>query len=186
MLPDNQMLMNALAAVRQGGIIAYPTEAVYGLGCDPFNEQAVTKLLQIKQRPVEKGLILIASDWSQFRNLIHVPDQKLLQKVDATWPGPVTWCFPATDAVPYWIRGNYSTVAIRMTNHPIAKALCNALNSVLVSTSANIATEEPSCTAQEVAKVFGNKIDYIVPGEVGSLERPTAILDVITSEIIRS
>lgn len=182
---NHKILNAATTIISQGGVIAYPTEAVFGLGCDPFNERAVNRLLQIKQRQVDKGLILLAADWAQFENLIHLPNKKILEKVYATWPGPVTWCFPATSAVPPWICGNHSTVAIRLTAHPLAHELCRLLNHVLVSTSANIANQPACCTATEVEKTFGALIDFVIPGEVGELVRPTPILDVMTGEVVR-
>src|SRR3990167_4516311 len=131
------MVEKVTKVLQQQGVIAYPTEAVYGLGCDPFSELAVKKILKLKKRDINKGLILIASNWKQIENLIQpIPDEKLSQ-VMQTWPGPVTWLFPASDEVPRWISGAHSTIALRITAHPIAKALCEKWNGPIVSTSAN-------------------------------------------------
>ncbi len=168
------------------GIIAYPTESVFGLGCDPFNEKAVRRILAIKQRSEDQGLILIASAWHQFNDLIETPTADQLEKVNATWPGPVTWLFPAKSTAPRWIVGNHKSIAIRMTAHPVARAICQTVDQVIVSTSANISGQAPCKTAQAVQAIFGDKIDLIIPGLVGDLANPTEIRDLLTGKVIRS
>ncbi|MBS0357783.1 MAG: threonylcarbamoyl-AMP synthase [Proteobacteria bacterium] len=170
---------------QQGGLIAYPTEAVYGLGCDPFNEAAVNKLLACKKRSRDKGLILIASSWDQIKSLIAPIDESLLKKAKASWPGPFTWIFPASTEVPKWITGKFDSVALRITAHPIAHALCELLEQPIVSTSANIEGQIPARTDAEVRKLFGDQIDYLIEGPVGSLKKPTEIRDILTDKIIR-
>ena len=110
--------------LNRGKIIAYPTEAVYGLGCDPFNQQAVEKILVLKQREASKGFILLIANWAQLTPLIKVIPERLLDAVRATWPGPVTWVFPKANIIPDWLSGNHSSIAIRMTAHPVASQLC--------------------------------------------------------------
>lgn len=172
--------------LRAGGIIAYPTEAVYGLGCDFTNERAVMRLLQLKKRSVNKGLILIAASWQQVEPLVkHVADE-LLKKVLVTWPGPATWIFPATEKVPNWITGESESVAVRVTAHPIARAICEEYGQPIVSTSANITGFLPARSYQEVVQQFGDEINFIVEGEVGDLQNPTVIRDVITGELVRA
>jgi len=171
--------------IAHGGIIAYPTEAVYGLGCDPFNEKAVTQLLKLKQRPITKGFILIVSSWEQMRPLIQPLDQILLKKVRSTWPGPVTWLFPPQPTVPKWLSGEHDRIAIRMTDHPIAKEICHFLDMPIVSTSANRWQQSAMTTAKQINQCFGQQIDHIVVGEVGHLTKPTVIRDVISGETIR-
>lgn len=174
---------NLKKILADGGIIAYPTEAVYGLGCDPFNETAVNKLLAIKQRSVTKGLILIAADFSQIENLIMpVPN---LDEIKKTWPGPNTWVFPATKLVPKWITGDFDTVAVRITSHPIAKKLCLEFEKPLVSTSANLAGEEPVKHWQDLNPLLLEKIDYLLKGEVGGAAKPSTIRDAISGKILR-
>nr|MDQ2696242.1 Sua5/YciO/YrdC/YwlC family protein [Pseudomonadota bacterium] len=126
-----QRLRQAARILRQGGVIAYPTEAVYGLGCDPRNRRAVQRLLEIKRRPPAKGLILIAADLAQLEPFIDPlpPDRRRL--LDAAWPGPVTWLVPARRA-PVWLRGNHPTLAVRVTAHPLAAALCRAFGGAVV------------------------------------------------------
>lgn len=176
----------AINCLNQGGIIAYPTEAVYGLGCDPFNANAVAHLLSLKHRALKKGFILIASDWQQIKYLVTPIEPRALAQVFATWPGPVTWLFPATHEVPKWIRGEHTTVAVRITAHPVAKQLCEKFGNPIVSTSANIEGYPPARDARTLQLTFGKKIDLIVAGKLGSSPTPTQIRDAITGEIIRS
>ena len=137
-LKENQIDF-AVKCLKQGKVIAYPTEAVYGLGCDPDNVDAVSRILQIKHRALDKGFILIASSWEQIQPLVMYLTPDLLTRVFATWPGPITWLFPASKQVPAWIRGNHDSVAVRVTAHPIARALCEQFGGPLISTSCNIA-----------------------------------------------
>lgn len=178
-------IAKAVQVIRQGGIIAYPTESVYGLGCDPFNQTAVNRLLQIKQRSVAQGLILIAHDWACIEDLIKPLPPEVLQRIRATWPGPVTWLLPASEKVPAWIRGEHASVAIRLTDHPLAARLCKAWGKALVSTSANQNKQPPLHDALPIKREFDGEIDYILKGKVGDLANPTPIIDALSNTIIR-
>lgn len=182
------MLVNferVIACLNRGGIIAYPTEAVYGLGCNPFNETAVHKIVQLKKRSLAKGLILITHDWQCVADLIMpIPEERMVE-IQKTWPGPYTWIFPASKKVPLWIKGQHNSIALRVTAHPIAREICSSYGLPIVSTSANTAFESPFKTAQEVSQHFGEQIDMIVPGEVGNLLQPTTIRDAVSGQIIR-
>jgi L-threonylcarbamoyladenylate synthase len=173
--------------LHQGSIIAYPTEAVYGLGCDPLNESAVLRLLNLKKRNVNKGLILIAANVEQimpYINTTHIPPDRM-QQILASWPGPFTWVFPATEKVPRWICGEHATVAVRVTAHPVANALCVEFGRPLVSTSANVSDQLPAKTKHEVQKIFPEGIAFIVEGGVGNSEKPTEIRDARDGALIR-
>lgn len=184
---STQFILRAAWVLKQGGVIAYPTEAVFGLGCDPLNHEAVTHLLRLKRRSAQKGLILIADCFEKFRPLVaSIPDERR-EAVLATWPGPYTWVFPANlSVVPEEIRGENKTIAIRVTAHPVAKQLCQAFGSPIVSTSANFSFDEPLCTAESVKTYFGSDLDYILEGETGGLLKPTEIRDALTGEVLRS
>ncbi|MEB8432569.1 Sua5/YciO/YrdC/YwlC family protein [Cocleimonas sp. KMM 6892] len=175
-----QELINIL---RNGGVFAYPTEAVYGLGCNPDNEQAVNKILELKQRSVDKGLILIASDFSQVEKYLKPlnPDQLAFIR-----PSQTTYIYPASDTAPKWLTGNFNSLAVRISKLAIIQELCSTLDSALVSTSANLSGQEPARSCAEVDSVFHNKIDAILDGETGDLLTPTEIRDSITGEIIRA
>ncbi len=169
--------------VWDGAVIAYPTEAVYGLGCDPLNEDAVLRLLALKQRPVEKGLILIAADFSQLAPFLDY-DEKILDRVLPTWPGAVTWIIPAQSWVPRWLTGDHQSLAVRVTAHPIAKALCQYSDTALVSTSANPNTQKPARNARQVQKYFAREVN-IIHGATGGNKNTTAIYDVRTGACLR-
>lgn len=178
-------ISQAVKTLQSGGIIAYPTEGVFGLGCDPFNEAAVSKLLTIKQRPIEKGLILIAANWSQMEALIEPIPDAARTRVETSWPGPVTWVFPASQLVPTWIRGSHPSIALRITNHHIAHNLCQAFGKPIVSTSANLSGQSPTRDTKTTEQRFSTLIDYTLPGNIGALSGPTPILDALTGQCIR-
>jgi len=178
-------LDGAVRCLKRGGIIAYPTEAIYGLGCDPFNQAAVTRLRSIKNRSEEKGFILIASDWVQVCALVQPIDTDVLSRVLATWPGPITWIFPTAKTVPTWIRGAHDSIAIRVTAHPIAKALCAQYGGPIISTSANRENQEPIRDFEQLHKEFKKDIDLFVPGALGDAYRPSEMRNALTGEILR-
>lgn len=179
-------LADALRCLREGGVIAYPTEAVWGLGCDPMNAGAVQRLLTLKQRPVEKGLILVAADLAQVQPWLDALPPVRCEAVLATWPGPVTWLLPDPDQrIPAWVRGHHHSVALRVSAHPVVQALGLAFGGLLVSTSANPAGLPPARTALDVHRYFGESVDAMVLGETGGLDKPTAIRDALTGETLR-
>lgn len=181
----NQHLKQAINTLRSGGVIAYPTESVFGLGCDPFNLAAVERILNLKQRAIDKGLIVIGSDWMQLAPLTNkIPDERM-QAVQQTWPGPVTWIFPKSHLTPHWLSGKFDSIALRVTAHPIAKSICEAFPGGIVSTSANIATEAPARSAKEVAAIFGDEIDFIFDADVGLNPKPTDIFDALSGKQLR-
>ena len=178
-------LAESVRVICSGGVLAYPTEGVYGLGCDPSNQSAVLRILQIKERPIEKGLILIAADLVQLKPWVGPLEQNLMARVLNTWPGPVTWLVPARPEVPLWLRGTHQSLAVRVTAHPLAASLCREVGYPLVSTSANRSGQEPARTAAAVRVALGSHIDGVLDGSVGSLLGPTEIRDVYTGDIIR-
>jgi L-threonylcarbamoyladenylate synthase len=179
-------IREAARSVHRGGIIAYPTEAVYGLGCDPLDGAAVYRLLELKRRPVEKGLILIAARFEQLRPYVAEVDEARLRPALESWPGPHTWLLPAAPGLPDWLSGSHDTLAVRVTAHPVAAALCTACDSPLVSTSANPAGRPPARNALGVRLMFGSAVDFIVHGEVSGADSPTSIRDLVTGKLIRA
>jgi L-threonylcarbamoyladenylate synthase len=178
----------AAQSLHRGGVVAYPTEAVWGLGCDPFAEAAVLRLLAIKQRPVDKGVILVAGALAQLEGLI---DRSLLptdrsEAVYATWPGPHTWIVPATGRVPHWITGAHDGVAVRVSAHPTVVALCAAFGGPIVSTSANIGGEPPAFARDALDPALLAQLDGITEGETGGLLAPTPIRDARTGAQLRA
>lgn len=178
-------LKRARDVIWGGGVIAYPTEAVFGLGCDPLNARAVARILAIKQRAAAKGFILIAADIAQLEPFMQL-DAAMCAAVLKTWPGPVTWVVPANRGVPAWMSGGRDTLAVRVTAHPVAQALCTAAGLALVSTSANLSGHSPLRSPTAVRRLLGDKVDYVVPGTVGTLKKPTEIRDARTGKILRA
>lgn len=176
----------AVAALRGGGVVAYPTEAVWGLGCDPLDEAAVRHLFRLKQRPAGTGVLLIGATYTHVAGYLDAVPAQALARAQATWPGASTWVFPASACVPAWIRGDHAGVAVRVTAHPLAAALCNAFGSAIVSTSANRHGAPPLRTASEVRAAFGDGLAALVDGELGGLERPTPIRDVLSGDTLRA
>lgn len=180
-------LQQAVRTLRHGGLVAYPTEAVYGLGCDPLNGHAVGHLLALKRRPVEKGLILIASEVEQLSQYIDLESLPALrqQEILASWPGPTTWLIPVRTGVPAWLTGKHQTLAVRVTAHPLARALCDAAGFALVSTSANLTDHPPARNALQVRAIFKTQVDCILTGATGRLRKPSEIRHAISGNIIR-
>ena len=179
-------IAEAVAALRQGGVIAYPTEAVYGLGCDPFDAAAVARLFALKQRPATQGVLLIAADFAQVEKFIGAAPAEAIARARASWPGPQTWVLPRSAQTPSWLAGAHAGIALRVTAHPLAAQLCQAFGGAIVSTSANRHGQPPARTAAQVRSAFGGELAYILEGPTGGLERPTPIRDAIDGEIIRA
>ena len=178
-------IYKAVDHLKRDGVIAYPTEGLYGLGCNPYSQSAVMRLLEIKRRPVRRGLIIVASDFSQVRSLITPLPSYAKAQVMETWPGPITWLFPTSTNTPPWIIGDHHTIAIRISNHPIIKALCSVYEGPLVSTSANITGYSPIRDLRSIQICFADKVDYIVQGKIGDLKGATPIRDALTGETVR-
>lgn len=175
-------------AFAKGELLAYPTEAVFGLGCDPRNEAAVTKLLALKQRSVSKGLILVAADYSQVVRFVadlKIPQDKRFS-VFSNWPGPITLLLPTAPGTPDWLTGGRPQIAVRVTAHEPTRQLCKALGSAIVSTSANLAGEPSLTTAAEVKAAFGDQLGWIMDAEVGGASSPSKIIDPLTNEVFRA
>jgi L-threonylcarbamoyladenylate synthase len=178
-------LERAAGAISAGGVVAYPTEGVYGLGCLPTEDRAIIRILQIKRRSWRKGLALIAASIEQLEPLVVLPVDGLRHEIAASWPGPVTWVLQARRGVSRLITGGRGTVAVRVTDHALARALCLRAGSALVSTSANRSRHRPLLTPLAVRRTFGAELDYVLAGRVGDLGGPTPIRDGATGTYLR-
>jgi L-threonylcarbamoyladenylate synthase len=182
----NQLAINqASTALNACGVIAYPTEAVWGLGCDPFSEHAVARILTMKRRQFGMGLILIAADIKQLSPFLSGLSEPQIQVLKDSWPGPQTWLVPNNFVAPPWITGERDTLALRVTDHPIASALCRSYGGPLVSTSANPHGFPPAKSLLKVNLYFRTQLDYVVPGLLGKSIQPTSIKHLITGETLR-
>lgn len=178
----------AAALLRAGGVLAYPTEAVYGLGCDPHHRAAFERIFALKQRPPTQGVLLIAAEFAQvarYIDLAAVPGDVMAQ-VQASWPGPNTWIFPRSAAVPDWVAGAHAGIALRVTAHAPAAALCRAFGGALVSTSANPHGSPPARSAQQALDYFGDALEGVLDAPLGGQQRPTVIRDALSGAIIRA
>lgn len=177
----------AAAALHRGGVIAYPTEAVWGLGCDPRDQAATLRLLALKVREVDKGLILIAADEAQLAPYIDMDALDAAQRdaVRASWPGPHTWIVPASAEAPRWVTGAHAGIAVRVSAHPPVIELCRAFGGALVSTSANRAGEPAAHAIDQLDPRIVAGVDAVLAGETGDLQRPTDIRDARTGAVLR-
>ncbi|QJC28210.1 Sua5/YciO/YrdC/YwlC family protein [Enterobacteriaceae endosymbiont of Plateumaris braccata] len=172
-------------ALKLGKIIAYPTESSFGLGCDPDNKNAVYKLLSIKKRNINKGFILIASSYKQI--LSYIDETKLsLKQINMILSCQkfITWTIPISLNTPYWLTGNFNSIAIRITNYYPINQLCHFYGKPIISTSANITGCKPCLYSHEINSHFKKKI-LILNGFVGRYKKPSEIRDSITNTIIR-
>jgi L-threonylcarbamoyladenylate synthase len=183
---ESSALEEAVAALRAGGVIAYPTEAVWGLGCDPDDEAALSRLLRLKARDPAKGVILVAASIEQAGPWLEGVSEAQRATLVASWPGPTTFLVPDNGRAHALVRGDHDRVALRVSDHPLVVALCEAFGGPVVSTSANRAGESPAMSAEEVRRVFGDELDAILEGELGGLLRPSTIRDLATGRVLRS
>ncbi len=175
----------AADCLKMGKVVAYPTEAVYGLGCDPANEDAVRSILTLKNRGEAAGLILIADRFDRFSAYVQAVPSEQLAMALATWPGPLTWLFPRARAVPDFLAGKHDTIALRVSAHPTCRSLCAAFGGAIVSTSANPSGAPPARGPTEVADYFGGALAGIVEGALGDQTRPSEIRELATGKTIR-
>ena len=192
MIPDRMSrdlsIHEAATVLQTGGVVAYPTEGVWGLGCDPRDQEAVLRLLAIKQRTVDKGLILIASHLDQLRPFLDIAAMPIdnLAAVLASWPGPHTWIMPASSDAPQWITGAHQGIAVRISAHAPVIELCNAFGGALVSTSANLSGQPAPRTRMGLDPELLRQVEGVLHGETGGRSAPTVIHDAITGAALRS
>jgi L-threonylcarbamoyladenylate synthase len=183
---DENQLDTAITSLCDGGVIAYPTEAVWGLGCDPYNELAVSKILRLKARSIEKGLILVGSHIEQFEQLLLPLSDEKRTKLTSSWPGPTTWLIEDhNQIIPRWIKGSFSSVAVRVSEHEVVKQLCSRFGSPIVSTSLNPAGKAPALSSIESFNYFADEIDFILEGQLGRSLSPSRIISLDSNQIIR-
>jgi len=172
------------AWLRRGGIIAYPTESCYGLGCDPRNPRALQRLIRLKGRSTARGMLLIADRFKRLKPFVRPLHAADLARMQHNWPGPVTWVVPASNACPPLLTGGRPTIAVRVTAHPVAAQLCRSLGMALVSTSANKSGKKPAKTAAECRRIFGARV-RVIAGRIGRRRRPSTLIDLATGNLLR-
>src|SRR5579875_1280932 len=175
----------AAALLHEGGVLAYPTEGVYGLGCDPDDHAAFDRIFAMKRRPPEQGVLLIAADFEQVEPWIGNVPEPALERARTAWPGAHTFIFPRSTRVPAWAAGGHAGIALRVTAHEPSAALCRAVGGPIVSTSANRHGAAPARSAAEIRAIFGDEPDGVLDAPLGGLDRPTPITDAVSGAIIR-
>lgn len=179
------LINQAVSRLQAGEVIAYPTEAVWGLGCDPNNEVAVRALLRLKRRPVEKGLILVAASIDQFEPYLTLLTADQHHQLQASWPGFQTWVVPVSETVPVWLKGEHQSIALRVSAHPLVKELCQAFGGPLVSTSANPTGQPAAFQEQQVKDYFNDELAFVLSGDLGGADSPSSIIDIVSGKPIR-
>lgn len=182
---DIESLAHAATVIRTGGVVAYPTEAGFGLGCDPRNTTAIRRILQIKRRPRTKGLILLADCRSRFFPYVECWMVDYRQQMLDSWPGPYTWLLPASRRVSHWLRGKHQYIAIRVTAHRDAAKICQLARMPIVSTSANRTGRPMLRSHAAVLQEFGSAVDYIVTGQIGNAKSATCIRHSQSGKVVR-
>lgn len=177
-------IRKTIRLLRQGAVIAYPTETVWGFGCLPEFEKSLTRILDIKQRPVDKGVILVGTDLADFSRWIAPLSQQHHRTIGQPKKRPTTWIVPASAHCPYWISGGRDTLAIRISDHPLIQGVCNEVGP-LVSTSANKAGKPTKLNRSECLMAFGRSVDWVTPGTSGSNSQPSKIIELITGKVLR-
>ena len=155
------------------------------MGCDPGNEKAVRQILALKDRSVDAGLILIADSFERFEPWIQTVFRAQQDRALSTWPGPITWLFPKSEDVPDWLAGKHETIALRVTAHPVCRAICAQFNGAIVSTSANPTGSEPARTVEDVDQYFGPALCGTVDGELGVEQKTSQIRDLVSGRVLR-
>jgi L-threonylcarbamoyladenylate synthase len=176
----------AARIIATGGVVAYPTEAVYGVGCLPLLEDALERIIAIKRRDARKGLIVVAASLAQLEPLAELPGGAIGAEMRSLWPGAVTWVVPARAGLPGLLTGGRPTIAVRVSAHPVVRALCLRAGSAVVSTSANASGRRPARSALAARRALGRQVDYVLAGPLGESRRPTEIRDAADGRILRS
>ncbi len=178
----------AVALLQQGKVVAYPTEAVWGLGCDPHNVDALHKLFLLKGRSSDKGLVLVASQWAQVTPLLQSLPEDVQHNIRQSWQlgtRATTWLVPHMGLYNNVLTGGRLSVAIRLCYHPVVQQLCDLYGSPIVSTSANLSGQPAALSLEAAQAVFGAQVHYL-PGALGSASAPSRIVDALSGEIIRA
>ncbi len=171
--------------LRAGGVIAYPTEYCFGLGCDPRNQAAIERLLKIKQRQKEQGVILVAANLQQVADYADIDSLDRAIEIKQSWPGPNTWLLPVDSSVSQWVRGRHTTLAMRVSDHPICQRLCEVFGHAVVSTSANRHGHDALRSYTDVVNQFKQEVDFVIDADLGGALAASAIRDAVSGQQLR-
>jgi len=178
--PDQEVLLQAAELLRQGGLIGYPTETVYGLGANPFRPDAVERLNRLKKRPGNRSVILLIEGERMLRELVADVPAPALRLLERFWPGPLTIVFKANQLLPAHL---HPTVALRVSSHPVAQGIVRKLKMPLVSSSANLSGAPPACSAQQVQESFPQGLNLIIDSGPAGEPEVSTIVDVTAERV---
>ena len=173
-------LQTIRSVLNSAGVIAFPTDTYYGLGADPFNPQALSRIFRIKQRPMDKPLLVLIHSLEQLATLTSEVSENAGLLMERFWPGPLTLIFKAAPGVPKELTAGTGTVGVRQPDHPFTQKLLQELQQPLTAPSANISGDKEPVTAQEVANTLGEALDLIVDGGPAPGGKLSTILDTTT------
>ena len=162
--PEEVLLVEAAEVVLRGGVIGYPTDTLYGLGCALFDVAAVEMVARLKRRDPSLAVISLIPDGSQVYGLAHEVSDVAERLMAHFWPGPLSIIFRASSVIPQRVRGAGNTVALRVPKDPLCALLLDRLGGPLVSSSANLSGQRPAESAEEVVRIFGNQLDLVIDG----------------------
>ena len=157
-------LATASRVIARGGVVAFPTETYYGLAVDPFNVAALTRLFEIKERPLDKAVLVLVHDRGQLSLLVRQVVPVFRPLMELFWPGPLTLVFSARPELSQLLTGGTGTVGVRVSSHPVATRLLSVFGRPVTATSANISGRSPATTAAQVVAQFGTAVDCILDG----------------------
>lgn len=182
-MPSDFSIRLAAQQIKYGGIIAYPTDTIYGLGCDPYNIEAVENLNLIKQRPLNKQFILLAGQFNQIAPLIIVNSEQKKLVEDTT--ESISWIADASSTAPSWLIGKTNTLTVRISQNEIVKKLCNALGHAIISTSANLSGKLPATNSLTIRKYFGARLNHSLATNKKLKAKPSKIIRLCDNRVIR-
>lgn len=178
------LLNKVKAHIKAGGLIAYPTESCFGIGCNPFNRKAINRIIKIKKRDKNKGMIVVAGKIGHLDRLIKPLSNNDFEYLNCFWPGHYSFILPTKRNVPVNLTGKHNKIAVRVSSHKLIQQLCSYLAIPLVSTSANKSGFRSIKNNKECLKQFGKSI-LILPGNIGFAKNPSTIIDLVTKQVIR-
>lgn len=183
-MPSEFVFRTALRALARGEVIAHPTEAVYGLAAAWDCPTAALRILELKQRPLSKGFIVIARAWEDVAHWVHLPTQLPADELDGQEPHAISWLLPARSVTPDYLTGGSGRLAVRITRHVLSRALVGVAGP-LVSTSANPHGRPPARSALAVRRYFGDRLPLVVSAPLGQARRPSRIVDLASGAVVR-
>lgn len=180
-------IQKAIQVLNQGGVIICPTEGIYGFSCIANNIDAVKRIIEIKKRDDNKGLILVSDSIEKVKKLIDIEKipKESLDLMHKLWPGHHTFVVPCNSNINALLTGNRHTIAIRISSFDVLSSLCKDLTYPIVSTSANISGQDPISTLDMLEKEFGHVVDYILKKNCQGLKKSSTIHDALTGQILR-